>query len=264
MALETLFFSLDNTLISDEQANQIAFERTIAFLVHQFPNISAKAFEMALREQAETLFETAEAYDFAVQIGINALDGLWGNFNDGSLRFPELARWLPAYRKEVWYRSLTAFDRQDMRLAKILSLMYMAIRTETNLVYPDTYEALDRLSKRYQLVLLTNGAPSLQDLKINKAPKLKNYFKKRIISGDFGQGMPSPEFFEFALKRANATKDTSLMIGANLFTDILGANASGIRSVWINRQQASQNVAVLPDETVDSLSTLRTLLEKED
>lgn len=262
MTLDTLFLNLDNTLLSDEDANQMAFDRTLAFLRRQMPELDVQGLELELRNQAQNLFEASPIYDFALQIGISPLDGLWGSFTDDDLRFPEFANFMPVYRHEVWARSLKTIGLSDLRLSKLLSLMYMTIRTETVCVYPDTFEALEGLSERYQLILLTNGAPSLQRLKISKAAKLKNYFNKIVISGDFGQGKPAPNFFEFALSRARATQTTSLVIGADLFTDILGANTVGIPSVWLNRLKLPENEAVTADYTISSLTELEPLIQK--
>ena len=263
MTINTIFFDLDDTLLSDELAVQSALDRTTAFLVSKYPRIKAQEFELALRNRVVTLFDTYAIYDFTVQIGISPFEALWGDFTDGTLRFPELAQAVKAYRQQVWTMALADVGISDNRLAKLIGLMFTVIRTEHSVPYPDTYTALDALYERYQLILLTNGAPSLQQLKLEKAQQLRKYFQKVIISGDFGQGKPSPELFNFALSRAQADKATSLMVGDQLFTDILGANTVGMRSVWVNRKAALQNDLAQPDYTVNSLTEVVDLLEKE-
>ncbi|GAB2022816.1 HAD family hydrolase [Pseudolactococcus yaeyamensis] len=264
MTVKTIFFDLDDTLLSDEQAVQLAIDRTTAFLVSKYPRVKAQEFELALKNRAVTLFDTYAIYDFTVQIGISPFEALWGEFTDGTLRFPELVAVVKTYRQQVWTMALADVGISDNRLAKLISLMFAVIRIENSVPYEDTYTALEALYERYQLVLLTNGAPSLQQLKLEKAPRLRKYFKKIIISGDFGQGKPAPELFNFALYRAQADKSTSLMVGDQLFTDILGANAVGMKSVWINRKDASQSEVAQPDYTVKSLTEIVGLLEKED
>lgn len=264
MAIKTIFFDLDNTLLSDEQAVQLAIDRTTAFLVSKYPRVQAQEFEVALKNRAVMLFDTYAIYDFTVQIGISPFEALWGEFTDETLWFPELSEVVRAYRQQVWTMALADVGISDNRLAKLISLMFIVIRTENSVPYEDTYTALDALYERYQLVLLTNGAPSLQKLKLEKAPKLGKYFKKVIISGDFGQGKPAPELFNFALSRAQADRATSLMVGDQLFTDILGANTVGMKSVWINRKNDAKSEVAQPDYTVKSLTEVVGLLEKED
>ncbi|GFH41703.1 putative uncharacterized hydrolase YsaA [Lactococcus hodotermopsidis] len=263
MTIKTIIFDLDDTLLSDSAAVQLAFERTTAFVAEKFPQVEAKILEEALRKRAIDLFSTYDFYDFTVQIGISPFEGLWGEFSDQTLRFPEMARQINAYRQIVWTTALADVGISDRRLVKLLSLMFIAIRMENSISYEDTYATLAHLYETYQLILLTNGAPSLQNLKLNKAPKFRKYFDKIIISGDFGKGKPSLEIFDFAISRAKADKKTSVMVGDNLFTDILGANTSGIRSIWLNRDNLPANEAVTPDFTVTSLTEVVELVEKE-
>ncbi|GHU39414.1 putative uncharacterized hydrolase YsaA [Bacilli bacterium] len=264
MTVKTIFLDLDDTLLSDEQAVQSALDRTTAFLVSKYPHVKAEDFDTALKNRAVTLLDTYAIYDFTVQIGISPFEVLWGEFSDGTLRFPELAKSAKAYRQQVWTMALADVGILHHRLAKLISLMFVVIRIENAVPYDDTYTALNALYERYELVLLTNGAPSLQQLKLEKAPELRKYFKKIIISGDFGQGKPSPELFDFALSRAKADKATSLMVGDQLFTDILGANTVGMRSVWLNRKGVAQSELATPDYTVNSLTEVVALLDKID
>ncbi|MBW9297696.1 hypothetical protein D9N16_02790 [Lactococcus raffinolactis] len=76
MTIKTIFFDLDDTLLSDELAVQTAIDRTTVFLVSKYPRIKAEAFEAALRNRAVTLFDTYAIYDFTVQIGISPFEAL--------------------------------------------------------------------------------------------------------------------------------------------------------------------------------------------
>ena len=104
MTIKTIFFDLDDTLLSDELAVQTAIDRTTVFLVSKYPRIKAEAFEAALRNRAVTLFDTYAIYDFTVQIGISPFEALWGDFKDRTLSFPELAEVVKTYRQQVWSR----------------------------------------------------------------------------------------------------------------------------------------------------------------
>lgn len=263
MTVAALIFDLDNTLISSEQADRMALERLTAFLQTKHPHLSVDEFETCLKTEALALFESYAFYDFTVMIGISPIEGLWGKFNDETLRFPELNRHIRLYREKVWLHTLAALGIFDRRMAKVLELMYIAIRIETVLIYEDTFEVLDQLYETYPLLLLTNDAPALLKLKLRKVPKLKKYFKCIISSGDFGQGKPAPALFDFALSRLQADKQTTLMVGDSLLTDILGANASDIRSVWLNRTNETLVASINPDFIVQSLTDVLTIVEDE-
>lgn len=51
------------------------------------------------------------------------------------------------------------------------------------------------------------------------------------------------------------------MVGDNLNTDIIGANRTGIESVWLNRFDAENNSAVEPDFEIKSLKELKNILQ---
>lgn len=264
MVLTTLLFDLDNTLIPSDQADELALNRVTKFLVTKHPTIDAQQFKTCLKKQADRIFEKYLFYDFAVQIGISPMEGLWGEFEDSGVRFSELSSQIISYRQKVWLMALHDVGIADYRFAKLLSLMFMTMRTETSLIYEDTYQLLDKLYEQYQLILLSNGAPSLQQHKLNKLPQLKKYFKKVIISGDFGQAKPSLDFFEFAISRAQTDAFSTLMIGDELYTDILGANLTDITTVWLNRNHQENDGMITPDFTVTNLTEVLKIIEKVD
>lgn len=150
MTIKTIFFDLDDTLLSDELAVQTAIDRTTAFLVSKYPRIKAEAFEAALRNRAVTLFDTYAIYDFTVQIGISPFEALWGDFTDRTLRFPELAEVVKTYRQQVWSMALADVGISDNRLVKLISLMFIVVRTENSVPYMDTYASLEALYEQYQ------------------------------------------------------------------------------------------------------------------
>ena len=64
---------------------------------------------------------------------------------------------------------------------------------------------------------------------------LKASFDTIILSEDAGANKPSKQFFDYALQKSGAVKDTTLMIGDNFNTDILGAKQAGLDTAYFNR-----------------------------
>ena len=92
------------------------------------------------------------------------------------------------------------------------------------------HEVLNRLSKRFELHIITNGFIEVQYKKLENSD-LQKYFKKIFISEEIKSPKPSREIFEHALKSTNARKKESLMIGDSWEVDILGAMQAGIDQV---------------------------------
>lgn len=134
-------------------------------------------------------------------------------------------------------------------------------RRKTAALYNDTIQLLDALKGEYELLLLTNGSPALQNIKLELTPELVDYFKHIVISGDFGKGKPDQSIFEHALELIGSDKNEVLMVGDNLNTDILGANQTGIPSVWINRKNSKPNEVKATYE-IRNLMELIPLLDK--
>lgn len=108
----------------------------------------------------------------------------------------------------------------------------------------------------YRLHICSNGFHEVQYKKLT-ACGLKDYFDTIILSEDAGANKPSPLFFDYALRQTCAQRETTLMIGDNYNTDILGAKAAGIDTMLFNRWDAS----FLPPEPVDYVvNTLKEII----
>ncbi|KAK4943988.1 hypothetical protein LTR10_016508 [Elasticomyces elasticus] len=113
--------------------------------------------------------------------------------------------------------------------------------------FPDTVDAMNRLSKYYKLIALSNvdrdsfsrtNAGSLKDLN----------FWRVFTAQDIGSYKPDLRNFEYLFKHldeddkeeggSGITKDENLHVAQSLFHDHKPAKKLGISSVWINRKGA--------------------------
>jgi putative hydrolase of the HAD superfamily len=67
-----------------------------------------------------------------------------------------------------------------------------------------------------------------------KLSNLNPYFENVIISEDVGVNKPNPRIFEYALERAKAKKEESIMIGDSIEADIYGALNFGMEAIFFN------------------------------
>ena len=69
---------------------------------------------------------------------------------------------------------------------------------------------------------------------------------------------PQKEIFEFALNKAGATVEESLMIGDTMDVDVMGALSIGMDAVHVNYNHADQEVE--PTYTIYHLKELKEFL----
>ena len=128
-------------------------------------------------------------------------------------------------------------------------------------VVDGAHELMDYLRQRgYRMHITSNGFHEVQYKKL-AACGLRDYFDTIILSEDAGVNKPSPAFFDYALRQSGATRETTLMVGDNLQTDIIGALNSGIDALLFNRWNVeTEHAAKAPTFIVDSLHDIRRLL----
>lgn len=90
------------------------------------------------------------------------------------------------------------------------------------------------LARGYKMHMCSNGFHEVQYKKL-RACGLDGRFQTVILSEDAGFNKPSPQYFEYAFQVSGASPDTTLMIGDNFQTDIVGAKQAGLDTAFFNR-----------------------------
>lgn len=253
-----IFFDLDDTLLWDEKSVKLAFANTCKRAEEKY-GLNPLSLEEAVRKEARELYQSYETFPFTQMIGINPFEGLWGEFHDEWEPFHKLREIAPTYRAESWRRGLLALGIDDPPFAKELGEQFPVERKKAPVIFDDTFPTLEKLRGNYKLLLLTNGSPQLQRLKLSLTPDLPPNFDEIVISGEVGKGKPDPAIFVYALEKIGLSKNEVVMVGDNLMTDILGANGIGIQSVWLNRRKA-KGEKVKPTYEIKNLNELFSIL----
>jgi len=260
--LKAVIFDLDDTLLWDEKSIAAAFKATCEVATEKYA-IDPTELETHVREAAEKLYPTYDTYEFVSNIGIGTFEGFWGEFLDEGKEFENLRNIVPKYRVKSWLTGLRKLGFDDEALAKKLAVTFPEERKKHVFLYDETIDVLEKLKGRYQLLMLTNGSPHLQNTKLKMSPELVPYFDHIVISGEFGEGKPAISIFEHALNLLDVTKNEAIMIGDNPMTDILGATRVGMDSIWINHHERTLE-EVTPTYEVKRLREILPIIEKID
>lgn len=263
MAIKAVLFDLDDTLLWDHRSVEEAFQATGEEAARHVPGLAPDKLVEAVRQEARALYESFETFPFTKMIGINPFEGLWANFTGGSQEeFRKLQALAPGYRKESWTRGLRALGVENAALGSLLAERFPAERRSRPYVYEETFRVLDALKGQVKLLLLTNGAPDLQQEKLDGVPPLAGYFDHIVISGTFGQGKPAESIFRHAMELLGIEAAEGLMVGDKLTTDILGSNRVGMPNAWVNRTGIPRTDEIVPAYEVSHLEQLHAIIAR--
>lgn len=176
---------------------------------------------------------------------------LWARYRNGFIKQDELRL------KRMWL-TLLDFKIADEALALQLSELFLQLLPARTILFPDTREVLTYLSEKgYGLHLITNGFEKTQHGKLQHSG-LNHFFREVITSECSGSIKPQKEIFYFALKKAGALVEESLMIGDSLEVDVLGAQNIGMDAVHVNYNNLPQDF--IPTYTIKHLNELKQIL----
>lgn len=155
---------------------------------------------------------------------------LWGSYSRGEITRDFLI-------VERFRRPLSKGERLEVTEALCLDMSdrFLEFCSSKPGVIDGAHELMDYLKSRgYRMHMTSNGFHEVQYKKL-AACGLHEYFDTVILSEDAGANKPSIQYFDYALSVSGATRETTLMIGDNLKTDIIGALNAGIDAMLFNR-----------------------------
>lgn len=163
---------------------------------------------------------------------------------------------------ERFRRPLTLGHDLDLSDAYCLEVSdkFLALCSVKPGVVPGAHQLMDYLKAQgYRLHICSNGFHEVQYKKLN-ACGLIGYFDTIILSEDAGANKPSPQYFDYALRQTGADPAATLMIGDNFTTDILGAKAAGLDTMFFNPHPDQTRATEPVTFEVHSLPEIMTIL----
>jgi 2-haloacid dehalogenase len=226
-----------------------------------------KSYSWLLFDADGTLFD----YDLA------EAKALAGAFTDLGLRFE--ADTIPTYRKinaQVWLdfeqgkisalalrtlRFERLFQALDMQAdSNVFSACYLRNLAQAGDLMPGARELLLDIQRRWRLGLITNGLKDVQRPRLARSG-VGDCFEVVVISEEIGVAKPDPLFFEHAFTLAGfPPRETVLVIGDSLSSDIRGGMDYGLDTCWFNPGNIPADPQVPATYVIQQLNQLRALL----
>lgn len=202
-----IFFDLDNTLW-DHRRN--------AYLTLK------EIFEIEKVKQKYSIsFEEFHHEYFTIN------ENLWAQIRDGAITKEYL-------REHRFYDSFLFFGIDDKEMAERFENNFLDQILNYNELVPGAFELLEYLSEKdYSMHILSNGFKEVTYRKAELSG-IKVYFKTITSADEISVRKPHPEIYEYALRKAEAAPQESVMIGDDWVADVEGADAFGMKTIFFD------------------------------
>lgn len=207
-------------------------------------------YKTILIDLDDTLLDFQKSEDVAIRttiktLGIEPTEDVVSAYKEINLKY-----WKMFERKEIEREALLiARFKEFCELLNItnkdfslLNETYFHYLSSSPFEIDGAEEFLKKLSKKYDIYVITNGVKRVQTIRLSLV-NITKYFKKVYISEEIGYQKPSVEFFDFVLNDLNIkNKEEVLIIGDSLSSDIQGGINSGIDTMWYNPKGLQSNI----------------------
>jgi HAD superfamily hydrolase (TIGR01549 family) len=219
---QALLFDLDDTLWPIGPVIAAAEQGWHAWLAERTPAVTAKYTVEQLRALRMALLE----------------------------RQPELVSDLYRLRRAALE---AVFDETGADVSHIDGAMaHFHTLRNTVTVFDDVLPALAELRTLLRLGVITNGNADLEVI------GLHHHFEVALASHSFGVAKPDPSIFLAACAALGVAPEHAIYVGDDLRLDVQGAQAVGMRAVWMNRtgSTAHRDAGIVPDAICASFDEL--------
>lgn len=225
MPYSTLLFDLDHTLFDSDASEAAAFDITM---------------------RAAGVAEPSSVLDAYRRI--NGV--LWAGVEAGTVR--------PIEVRTRRFERLFTETGIDADVDEMADLFVRSLGDNGDL-YPGARDVLEDLAGSARLALVTNGLSDVQRARIARLD-IEVLFETVVVSSEVGVTKPRPEIFQIAFEHlGNPPKQSAVMIGDSLTSDIAGGTTFGIATCWYNPKRLDRNGVDVTHEVAD-LDSLRMLV----
>jgi len=178
------------------------------------------------------------------------------------------------YVHKIWrrenYRYLSADERlkhileglsaelsEDLRM-RILKEFEESVIVDPPLLIEGVKDTLELLHQKYDMGIIsdTGITPGRVLRKILRGHQILRFFEVTVFSDEIGYNKPHRIMFETALTDLKAKPSEAIHTGDLLQTDIAGAKAIGMKTVWFNRKGEVYTGPNRPDHQIKTFPEL--------
>jgi putative hydrolase of the HAD superfamily len=164
---------------------------------------------------------------------------------------------LEELRRVSMSRALAAVGRDEPELAAWLADELLQARADVVGVHSDVEPVVDELLRRGHIVgAITNGNFPFAELPVARR------FAFIVHAEQIGEMKPAAAPFRHAVELCGGDPSRWVHVGDGLDTDIAGAQAVGMKAVWVNRAGIPLPEGYTPDAELPSLAGLDALVTK--
>ncbi len=226
--IKTVLLDLDDTILDFHKAEGIALRKALTEM------------EVPVSD------EIAERYS-----EINAAQ--WRALERG-----EITRQQVLTRRFQFLYAELGLERSPMETQK----RYERYLSQGHYFLPGAEALLETLYPKYDLYLVSNGNAVVQEGRL-KSANISHYFREIFISEHIGADKPSKVYFDRCFARIPGfQRETVILVGDSLTSDIRGGIHAGVRTCWFNPHHKPRNPEIPADYEIDKLSDLPPLLEQ--
>lgn len=176
---------------------------------------------------------------------------IWDEFEQKQISAADLKQ--ERFRRFFSAVSITGIDPKEF------SDKYLLFLSQGTYLIDGAEDLVEWCYDKFKLGIITNGLTSVQKPRFNQSV-LNKYFEHYIISEEIGFAKPHREIFDYSFEKLRHTdKNSAIIIGDNLTSDIKGGIDYGIDTCWFNTSGASKD-SIIPTCEINNLAELKKIL----
>lgn len=186
------------------------------------------------------------------------MDQLKGIYKHVKEQHPELLHHPTNFRKKILY---TVFSKLDLNhhqandfSEQAFNVFYQGRNDIT--LFHQAEQILQKLSKRFPLIALSNGNANLAMIGIDQ------YFKAHFSAETEGMPKPHSAMFKKALQHSGVNANEAIHIGDHPKEDIEAAQELGFHTIWFNQNQKQETNQCTPSIEIHQLEQLLSAVDQ--